>query len=152
MEPGSHHFSKTHPVNSQVAIWASFNQGFSKCGPHTSSIPWELFRHVNLEVSPKMHLLNEKLWRWAPADWTLASPAGGSDPWCTPTRAQSFNENDLLSEWIHWEDACDILQGYFLGSGAALGPGKDGPCSVCPKDHNVYNKNCFIFLFCAKRF
>lgn len=82
----------------------------------------------------------------------LASPAGGSDPWCTPTITQSFNENDLLSEQIHWEDVCDILQGHLLDSGAALGRDKDGPCSVCPRDHKVYSKNCFIFLFCAKRF
>lgn len=128
------------------------HQCFSKRGPQTSSVHWELVTRVNLGVLPKTYLLNEKLWRWPPADWTLASPAGGSDPRCTPTIAQSFNGNDLFSGQIYWEDACDILQGHFLGPGAALGPGEDGPCPLCTRDHKLYNKSSFMFLVCAERF
>ena len=60
MKPGSHHFSKTHPVNSQVAIWACFNQGLSKCGPHQQHLH-HCLPEMEILTSSTPNLLNPNL-------------------------------------------------------------------------------------------
>lgn len=126
-------------------LYNYIHQWFSKCGPQTSSITWELVRCVNFQVSSKTYLLSKKLWRWVSAAYSSARPASESDPWYTPTIGE-WNDYSVgrLNGEMHISSRCPfwvlLLPLDPVKKVSTLLPVYLVHYPIHPKDHKLYNR------------